>query len=66
MSTLSIIRRPIPIAAGVAAVAVLGLAGATVAQSHHASPTGDLSQQTRHHDSHHSTTLGGRIQLGLP
>jgi hypothetical protein len=65
MSTLSIIRRPIPIAAGVAAVAVLGLAGATVAQGHHDSPvTGDLSQHTRHHGDFHP--VGGRIQLGLP
>jgi hypothetical protein len=65
MSTISIIRRPVPLAAGVAAVAVLGFAGATVAQSHHDSSTGDLSQQTRHH-AHPATTLGGRVQLGLP
>lgn len=66
MSTISITRRPVPVAATAAAVAVLAFAGVTVAQGHHDSPGGVPAQQTQHHGAFDPTTSGGRIQLSLP
>lgn len=68
MSTISITRRPIPIAASAAAVVtVLAVAGLTVAQNGDGpSPAGTPAQQTQHHGTLHPTTSGGQVQLGMP
>ena len=68
MSTISITRRPIPVAAAAAAaVVVLAFAGVTIAQGGDgSSPAGTSPQQALHHGTSHPPTTGGRVELGLP